>query len=169
MTQLRSVTTSDWPLGPELRQRRTDAGLSQRQAATRAGISESKWRQLEHGTMTMSGQTVHVQPRAATVAAAARAVGLAVARALELAGESPADHPTLLADSDPTDDRVPGFAALTERQRSAVVELVASMLAPATASDPTGTVRSGQAPAGVENGTVLFRDERLSSDQTGTS
>jgi len=164
------VTTSDWPLGRELRRRRDDAGLSQRQAAARAGISESKWRQLEHGTMTMSGQAVHVKPRPTTVAAAARAVGLPVARALELSGESPTEHPDLLVDAAPADDRVPGFAALTERQRAAVVELVASMLAPATGGDRANTVRTGEAPSdATKRGNVLFRTGSDSIDQTGAS
>jgi len=52
------------------------AGISAREAARRADISEVRWRQIVSGVQTVSGQPVPVVGPADTVARMARAVGL---------------------------------------------------------------------------------------------
>jgi len=156
----------EWRLGPELKRRRTKADLSQREAAARAGISESKWRQLESGHVSMgAGQRVRVGTRPDTAVAAGRAVGLSAEAALELAGYDPAEHPELVnAADDPADDTVPGFSRLSPRQRQKVVELVQAILE--TDEEPTG-VRPGVAPPDIaRRGTVLGRRDDRDTDSS---
>jgi hypothetical protein len=68
-----------------------------REAARRADISESRWRQVEAGVQKMAGGIeVPVHPRAETVAAMARAISADPRRALELAGHNPDQYAWLL-------------------------------------------------------------------------
>lgn len=138
-------------------------GLTGREAARRAGISESRWRHLETGVQYVGGQARPTSTKAATAATVARVVGLDVAEALRLAGFRPEEYGDLtrLGDEAQT-ERVPGFSRLTPRQRTKVIELVAAILD--TDEDPIG-VQPGTAPPDIaERGTVLGRRD----DDTGS-
>ncbi|MCU1589237.1 MAG: hypothetical protein JWP11_493 [Frankiales bacterium] len=75
------------PFGVGIRAAREYRGLSVRQAAIRAGISEARWRQLENGYVTVAaGTRIAANPRPATVRAMADAVGLDVAEAFQRSG-----------------------------------------------------------------------------------
>lgn len=77
------------PLGAILEDARQRLGLSIRGAAGRAGISEGRWRQVVTGVQKAAGRDLPVNPRHATVAAMARAVGVDPGQALQLAGFAP--------------------------------------------------------------------------------
>lgn len=74
------------PHGYLLDRARVALGISQREAARRAKISEGRWRQVVTGVQRQGGVSVPVNPKAATVAAMARAVEADVAAVLEAAG-----------------------------------------------------------------------------------
>lgn len=93
------MTNSPWPLGPVLEAARIERGLSTREAARRAGVSDTQWRNLERGFELRKGTRLEVSPRVDTVAKVARAIGLDVKQALELAG-----LPTVDADVPPDPD-----------------------------------------------------------------
>ncbi len=64
-------TTEQWrtEVGEEIERQRTAAGLSVRDAAKRAGVSESMWRQIESGRRVLEdGTVVAVNPKATTMA-----------------------------------------------------------------------------------------------------
>lgn len=89
--------TSSWPLGDYLREQR--GNMSIREAARRADISESRWRQVEAGYQRMAGGIeVPVHPRAETIAAMCNAISADVRRGLELAGHKPDQWAWLLED-----------------------------------------------------------------------
>lgn len=97
----------DWPFGPELKRQRERSGLSQREAARRTtptagdkpAVSAGRWAQLETGWQKNKGALIPIGTTAATVAAAARAVGWDVAEALGVAGFDPAtDIPAVPVD-----------------------------------------------------------------------
>jgi transcriptional regulator with XRE-family HTH domain len=76
------------PLGALLEEARTRKGLSKREAARQAGISEGRWRQVVTGIQKAGDVAVPVNPRANTVAAMARAVDVKAEVALAIAGFS---------------------------------------------------------------------------------
>ncbi|MFI5781143.1 helix-turn-helix domain-containing protein [Nocardia sp. NPDC051570] len=78
-----------WEFGRRIQQAREAAGLSKRAAAKRAGISDSRWRQLELGFETVRGQAYSVKTTPETVAHIAKAVHLDVHELLEIAGFDP--------------------------------------------------------------------------------
>lgn len=111
-----------WPLGTFLREQR--GKMSIREAARRADISESRWRQVEAGVQKMAGGIeVPVHPRAETVAAMCEAISADVRRGLELAGHNPDQYEWLirpthsLADSDSRE----WFTKLPREEREAVL------------------------------------------------
>jgi len=73
-----------------LKAARLKAGLAVRAAArrTHGAISSGRWYQLESGYQRMRGQDIPIGTTAATVIAAAKAVGWDVAEALQVAGFS---------------------------------------------------------------------------------
>lgn len=84
-----------WPLGTYLRDQR--GKMSIREAARRADISESRWRQVEAGFQRMAGGIeVPVHPRAETVVAMCKAISAEPRRGLELAGHNPTQYEWLL-------------------------------------------------------------------------
>lgn len=89
------VTRTGWPLGIALRRAREHAGLSVRAAArrTQGAISSGRWYQLESGYQKAGGHNIPVGTTAATVAAAAKAVGWDINDALSVAGFDPLDLP----------------------------------------------------------------------------
>ncbi|CAL9605084.1 hypothetical protein SUDANB95_05472 [Actinosynnema sp. ALI-1.44] len=88
------MTSSEWPLGPLLERARITAGLTKRQAAKRAQISEGGWRRLEAGYYMVQGQRIPLVAAdsdrrgttAETVVRVAKAVNLDINTALEAAG-----------------------------------------------------------------------------------
>ncbi|WP_067565958.1 helix-turn-helix domain-containing protein [Nocardia acidivorans] len=79
-----------WEFGRLLQTARETAGLSKREAAKRAGISESRWRQLEAGYELIRKQTFPVKTTPETVAQVAASVGASRDELLEAAGFDPA-------------------------------------------------------------------------------
>lgn len=77
------------PLGELLEDARKRLDLSKREAARRAGFSETRWRQIVTGWQDPANRTTPANPPARTVAAAARAVGIDVQEALRAAGLPP--------------------------------------------------------------------------------
>lgn len=73
-------------LGQLLEEARGRAGISKREAARRAGISEGRWRQVVTGVQSAAGMIVPVNPRPITVVAMARAVAVDERAALRAAG-----------------------------------------------------------------------------------
>lgn len=74
-------------VGAALRRAREVAGISKREAARRANVSEATWRNLETGEQPLrTGQVAPMNPRPETLVNAARAVGLEPAEVLRLAG-----------------------------------------------------------------------------------
>lgn len=73
-------------LGEMLEQAREARGLSKREAARRANISEGRWRQIVAGYQRAGGVEVPANPRAETVINMANAVGVDVRKALDAAG-----------------------------------------------------------------------------------
>jgi hypothetical protein len=70
-------------------------GMSKREAARRAGISEGRWRQVVTGKQKAGGGVVvPANPRRETVIAMARAVGADANEALRRAGMSPSQAET---------------------------------------------------------------------------
>lgn len=116
------TTTTSWPLGEYLRDAR--GRMSIREAARRADLSESRWRQVEAGVQRMAGGVeVPVHPRAETVAAMAAAVAGDVRKALELAGHDPAQHEWLLESTPDFGDAQSRewFTSLPREDREAVL------------------------------------------------
>lgn len=86
-------------LGELLEQARADLRISAREAARRAGISETRWRQIVSGSQVRRGRDVPVNPKARTVVAVALAVLVDPAEALAAAGLAvPADLALLVRD-----------------------------------------------------------------------
>jgi transcriptional regulator with XRE-family HTH domain len=73
-------------LGDVLERAREALGLSKREAARQAGISEGRWRQVVSGYQRQGDVMVPVNPRRATVVGMARAVGVPEDEALRAAG-----------------------------------------------------------------------------------
>lgn len=110
-----------WPLGGFLREQR--GKMSIREAARRAEISESRWRQVEAGHQKMAGGIeVPVHPRAETVAAMCRAISADVRRGLELAGHNPDQYQWLLEPAhDLAGDSREWFTTLPREERERVL------------------------------------------------
>ncbi|NUR80741.1 MAG: helix-turn-helix transcriptional regulator [Dermatophilaceae bacterium] len=91
------MTAPTWPLGPKLKAAREALGLTKREAARRADISEQLWRRLESGYYTVQGERVPLRGRDGqnvgvtreTAISAARAVGLQPNEVLAIVGLAP--------------------------------------------------------------------------------
>lgn len=110
------------PLGTYLVEARERINMSRREAARRAGISESRYRQVELGYQQVSPDIrVPVSPKAETVVSMAQAVEADPAEALRLNGMDPATYSRLLV---PAADQVPDyewFARLDREGREKVL------------------------------------------------
>lgn len=118
----RQGNDGSWPLGVYLREQR--GNMSIRQAAKRADISESRWRQVEAGVQKMAGGIeVPVHPRPETVAAMCQAIGADVQRGLELAGHNPAQYKWLLEGASGLQDEasLEWFGKLPREERERVL------------------------------------------------
>lgn len=111
---------SAWPLGEYLREQR--GKMSIREAARRADISESRWRQVEAGYQRMAGGIeVPVHPRADTVASMCRAISADVTRGLELAGHNPDQYAWLLEPQLADESSREWFTSLPREDREQVL------------------------------------------------
>ena len=123
MATRRTKPANSWPLGEYLRTAR--GRMSIREAARRADISESRWRQVEAGVQKMAGGIeVPVHPRAETIVAMCKAISADVARGLELAGHDPEHYAWLVqpeAQAMPADVRHEWFGQLSREEREAVL------------------------------------------------
>jgi hypothetical protein len=119
----KTSSQNTWPLGEYLRDQRGKMAI--REAARRADISESRWRQVEAGYQQMAGDIrVPVHPRAETVAAMCRAIAADIRRGLELAGHNPDQYLWLLepaVEHLDSSDRVEWFAHLPREEREQVL------------------------------------------------
>jgi len=80
------------PLGEALEAARQAAGLSQNEAASRAGVTSGTWGTAVRGGRQIKGMGFdQITPKPDTVAKMAVAVGLNVKHALRLAGYTPTD------------------------------------------------------------------------------
>ncbi|MBV7292328.1 helix-turn-helix domain-containing protein [Corynebacterium sp. TAE3-ERU16] len=78
--------TEQWEPGRIIQTAREDTGLSKRQAAQRAGISESWWRQIESGYKRVDGEPVRANVPEKALVSAAVAVGADTQAVLAAAG-----------------------------------------------------------------------------------
>jgi transcriptional regulator with XRE-family HTH domain len=124
MTESKAGT---WLLGERLRAAREALNLSQTAAAQRADFSRTVWQQLESGQRA-DGKPL--QPKAKTVTAAALAVQLDPREALRLAGHDPTRYEPSRAGRPVASQSELSelFTKLNERQRQALIELVASFV-----------------------------------------
>ncbi|MDQ3405080.1 MAG: helix-turn-helix transcriptional regulator [Actinomycetota bacterium] len=90
----------DWPLGPEIQRAREELGLAKREAARRAGVSDTLWRTLERGFELRQGIKFRASPRPETVAKAARVVNYPVDVAWRLAGIDVPENDTEAGETD---------------------------------------------------------------------
>ena len=121
MATRRSPKAEQWPLGKFLQDQR--GKMSIREAARRADISESRWRQVEAGHQRMAGGiNVPVHPRPETVASMCKAISADIRRGLELAGHNPDQYPWLM-DTQPLSDETSRewFTGLPREDREAVL------------------------------------------------
>ncbi|WP_408895894.1 helix-turn-helix domain-containing protein [Nocardioides sp. R1-1] len=96
-------TNDQWPLQAFLQKYRRAAapgkGMSVRQAARLAGISETRWRQVEAGRASVAtNQFVPVMPKPETLFKMLRAVHAPVEEGMRLVGYDLANYPWLLED-----------------------------------------------------------------------
>lgn len=97
--RLVGVTETLTELGVLIERARAELRISAREAARRAGISPTRWRQVVTGEQIKNGRPVAVNPTARTVVAMALAVVADPADALTAAGLSvPADLALLVGD-----------------------------------------------------------------------
>ncbi|MDK8889213.1 helix-turn-helix transcriptional regulator [Corynebacterium ulcerans] len=75
-----------WPAGRLLQAAREQKGLSKRDAAKRAGISESRWRQIECGWKKTNGELIETRPTSLNLVKCAKAVGASPDNILVAAG-----------------------------------------------------------------------------------
>lgn len=119
----KATNPGTWPLGEYLREQRGRMAI--REAARRAEISESRWRQVEAGVQKMAGGIeVPVHPRPETVANMCRAISADVRRGLDLAGHNPDQYAWLVAEPTErlgTEDRTRWFAGLPREEREQVL------------------------------------------------
>ena len=110
-----------WPLGTYLREQR--GKMSIREAARRADISESRWRQVEAGYQQMSGGVrVAVHPRAETIASMCKAISADVRTGLQLAEHDPDQYAWLLETTPlESDESRAWFTSLPREEREAVL------------------------------------------------
>ncbi|WP_196249236.1 helix-turn-helix domain-containing protein [Rhodococcoides fascians] len=82
-------TTKEQLLGDHIRRARQAMSLSLRKAADRAGISDSRWRQIEKGVQRRNGVDYPAVTTAETLVSIADAVELDAKELLEIAGFPP--------------------------------------------------------------------------------
>lgn len=129
MATRRNPKEVEWPLGTYLRDQR--GKMSIREAARRADISESRWRQVEAGFIKMGtdldGKPINmpIHTRAETVVKMCRAISADARKGLELGGHNPDDYLWLLESPasmlGEDDDSREWFTSLSREDREQVL------------------------------------------------
>lgn len=121
MPRKTSTIEDTWPLGAYIKEQR--GKMSIREAARRADISESRWRQIEHGYQQLAGNVrVPVHTRPETLAAMCQAISADIRKALELAGYDPRHFVRLIEDQAlPTETSRAWFTSLPREEREQVL------------------------------------------------
>lgn len=116
----------------EITHRREHRGYSAAQAASHAGISSQRWRNLERGYENKAGTTITANPSRLTVVKMARAVGWDPAEALAEAGfDPPRPHELDRSHTRTRDDLDEYWAQLSEPDRAMLLSLAGRL-----ANDP---------------------------------
>src|SRR3954452_16641396 len=126
------------PEGALLKRALVAARISQREAARRSGISETRWRQLVSGYQVVSRAKVPVRSPDETLARMARAVGV-TAEQLEEAGRDTAAAVLRNAEAEPAKDGADTAGAGAESRVEERWRLVQAVLRQA----PVGLTTSG--------------------------
>lgn len=117
-----SRTSPSWQqVGETLKRARVRLGISKREAAKRANLSDGAWRHLEAGLKIVSGAVVHPNPRNENLVSAALAVKVPPAVLFELAARP---LPSELVEA-PSPDRL---LESIQRLRAIDRDLVASLI-----------------------------------------
>ncbi|AUI63000.1 helix-turn-helix transcriptional regulator [Amycolatopsis sp. BJA-103] len=134
------MISPSWEFGTLLRRARTRLKLSGREAARRAGISESRWRQLETGTQPSdSAEPAAVGTTPETVLKVAKVVGLDEREALTLAGFDPDNHIfNEEVDAVLRREMLDAYDQLSRSQQRALVDLIQSFQNAGDTVNPTG-------------------------------
>lgn len=121
-------TNDQWPLKAFLERYRRQAapgkGMSVRQAAKLAGISEGRWRQVEAGRASVAaGQFVPVMPKPDTLYKMLRAVNAPIEEGMKLVGYDLDLYPDLIEDTTPATGELDlsWFPRLPKDQREQVL------------------------------------------------
>jgi transcriptional regulator with XRE-family HTH domain len=115
-------TKAAWQrLGYNLGRARERMGLSKREAARRAGLSDGAWRHLESGVKVVYGRTVLPNPRPENLVAAAKAVGLPPSKVFAIVGRKP---PAGAVEPTSEDQLAAEIRALRPEDRETVERLV---------------------------------------------
>ena len=93
MTQEKSLPEQQKKVGLRIKAARDGAGLSMRAAARQAGISDSRWRQIEMGYQIVQGKEKPANPSPEMLATIATTVNLPVSDLLLMAGFDESDIP----------------------------------------------------------------------------
>jgi transcriptional regulator with XRE-family HTH domain len=93
MTQEKSRPDQQKKVGLRIKAAREGAGLSMRAAARQAGISDSRWRQIEMGYQIVQGKEKPANPSPEMLATIAATVNLGVSDLLLMAGFDESDIP----------------------------------------------------------------------------
>lgn len=108
-------------LGYELGIARQRMGLSKREAARRAGLSDGAWRHLESGVKVVYGRTVLPNPRPENLVSAAQAVGIPPVKLFAIVGR---EAPSELAEATSDDELAAEIRNLRPEDRQMIERLV---------------------------------------------
>lgn len=108
-------------LGLALTIARQRLGLSKREAARRAGLSDGAWRHLEAGSKDVYGRTVLPNPRPENLVSAAQAVGMRPEKAFLIVGRQ---APGVGIDPATEDELAAEIRKLGEADRHLVEQLI---------------------------------------------
>lgn len=112
----------NWQLvGETLADARVQLGISKREAARRAGLSDGAWRHLEKGVKWINRTKVHPNPKDENLIAAAKAVGLDPRILFDLARRTP---PEALLASETPERLLEDLRRLSHADRDLVADLI---------------------------------------------
>ncbi len=116
----------DWDaIGRVLWEARNRLGISKREAARRAGLSEGAWRHLEAGKKIVNRTAVDPNPRNENLVAAARAVEVRPELLFEMAGR---ELPPGLVEPPSEEQTIRDFRRLSHNDRQLVDRLITRLL-----------------------------------------
>lgn len=111
-------------IGERLWRARNRLGISKREAARRAGLSEGAWRHLEAGKKVVNRTIVEPNPRNENLVAAARAVDIDPVELFELASR---ELPPGLIEATPDSDVIQQYRQLSAQDKQLVEQLIARL------------------------------------------